>query len=169
MFQVPLINLNSFELVFLSACQFLDLVSPPLDFFYLTSFLLIFDYLPKLYRVQIPVNVFKDLYIVELDSSCLLNITLMKKLLLQRILQTDDIDKKHKRHQISISIYLTLSTTTCFSSSLTLAASCLLIFLSLFSTAVFLNILSCPLRVAGLCVQTVEATINHSRCGETGG
>ena len=61
MFQVPLINLNSFELVFLSACQFLDLVSPPLDFFCLTSFLLIFDYLPKLYRVQIPVYIFKDL------------------------------------------------------------------------------------------------------------
>ena len=164
MFQVPLINLNSFELVFLSACQFLDLVSPPLDFFCLTSFLSIFDYLPKLYRVQIPVYIFNDLDIVEVDSSCLMNITLMKKLLLQRILQTDDIHKKHKRYQISISIYLTLSTSTCFSSSLTLAASCLLIFLSLFSTAVFLNILSCPLRVAGLCVQTVEvlATINHS-------
>ena len=72
MFQVPLINLNSFELVFLSACQFLDLVSPPLDFFCLTSFLSIFDYLPKLYRVQIPVYIFNDLDIVEVDSSCLL-------------------------------------------------------------------------------------------------
>ena len=80
MFQVPWINLSSIELVFLSACQFLDLVSPPLDFFCSTSFLSIFDYLPKLYRVQIPdINIFKDLYILEVDISCLMNITLMTK------------------------------------------------------------------------------------------
>ena len=82
MFQVPWINLSSIELVFLSACQFLDLVSPPLDFFCSTSFLSIFDYLPKLYRVQIPVNIFKDLEyldILEVDISCLMNITLMTK------------------------------------------------------------------------------------------
>ena len=85
MFQVPWINLSSIELVFLSACQFLDLVSPPLDFFCSTSFLSIFDYLPKLYRVQIPVNIFKDLEYLDIlevdnvDISCLMNIKLMTK------------------------------------------------------------------------------------------